>query len=516
MKIMNPILPGFYPDPSICAVGEDFYLVNSTFTYFPGVPIFHSKDLKNWTQIGNVLSRESQVSLEGQTHSAGIFAPNIMYNKGVFYMITTNIGAGGNFYVTATNPEGPWSEPTFIEGAVGIDPSLFFDDDGKIYYVGQRENSEGPKYYGDCEIWLRELDVTTGKLIGEDHILWRGSLKHTIWTEGPHVYKVGEYYYVMIAESGTAFEHSITIARSKNLFGEYFSCPMNPIITHRHLGRSYPVINVGHGDMFQDKNGQWYMVMLASRPREGYCNMGRETFLAKVEWEEGWPVVNPGVGVLTNEVEVDLEEKEQVFLNKCYHFYQDKWEPNFVFLHNPDASAYEIDSANGILHLHTRENTLKDLYTSTFVGIRQQHHRFKASTRVAFQPDNEEEAGITLLQSNEYHVTVAIVKEAEQRFIKATLVTKEQDTVLAKNVLGEGAVEIELTGIDENLIIRYRQQTQNADDTFVTLADNVDIRSLSTEVAGGFVGCTVGLYGTANHLESNNIADFNWLSYTGL
>ena len=168
--IVNPIIPGFAPDPSICAVGEDYYLVTSSFAYFPGVPIYHSKDLVNWRQIGNILDRKSQLNLEGAEQSEGIFAPNIRYHNGVFYMITTNISGGGNFIVTATDPSGEWSEPYFLENAPGIDPSLFFDDDGKCYYVGTRPNPEGVRYNGDWEIWIQELDLEAMKLVGESQI----------------------------------------------------------------------------------------------------------------------------------------------------------------------------------------------------------------------------------------------------------------------------------------------------------------------------------------------------------
>lgn len=201
ITVQNPILSGFYPDPSICAVGEDFYLVNSTFAYFPGVPIFHSKDLKNWEQIGHVLERPSQIPLEGCGHSQGIYAPTIRYHDGTFYMITTNVSGGGNFYVTAQDPKGPWSDPVWLgEEAPGIDPSLFFDEDGTCYYVGTRPNPEGVRYNGDWEIWVQELDLEKGCLTGESTKIWKGAMNGVIWPEGPHLYKKEGYYYLMIAE----------------------------------------------------------------------------------------------------------------------------------------------------------------------------------------------------------------------------------------------------------------------------------------------------------------------------
>lgn len=290
--VHNPILPGFYPDPSICAVGRDFYLVNSTFAYFPGVPIFHSRDLAHWRQIGNVLTRPSQLPLDGCRHSRGIYAPTLRYHDGTFYLITTNISGGGNFIVTARDPAGPWSEPYWLgDAAPGIDPSLLFDDDGRCYYVGNRPNPDGERYGGDWEIWAQELDLNTMRLTGESHALWKGALRDVIWPEGPHLYKKDGMYYLMIAEGGTGPNHSVSVARSEHVFGPYVGNPNNPILTHRHLGAQYPVTCVGHGDLAADAEGNWYMVMLGMRPCGGHTIMGRETFLARVEWQNGWPVV---------------------------------------------------------------------------------------------------------------------------------------------------------------------------------------------------------------------------------
>lgn len=302
----NPILPGFYPDPSICAVGDDFYLVNSTFAYFPGIPIMHSKDLAHWEQIGNACDRESQLPLGDTGHSRGLFAPTIRYHEGTFYIICTNVSYGGNFIITAQNPAGPWSEPHYIEGADGIDPSLFFDEDGTCYYIGTHPNPAGCQYDGDWYIWIQELDIENMKLVGEVHNVWNGAMRNIIWPEGPHLYKIGEYYYIMHAEGGTGPDHAVTVCRSKNVYGPYENNFCNPILTHRHLGRKYPICYVGHADLVKTINDEWYMVMLAVRPLEGYTTMGRETFLARVEWENDWPVVNPGVGRLTDTVEINL------------------------------------------------------------------------------------------------------------------------------------------------------------------------------------------------------------------
>lgn len=340
-KFKNPIMKGFYPDPSVCRVGNKFYLVNSTFTYFPGVPIFESENLVNWVQIGNVLDRKEQDDLENLDFSLGIYAPTIRYNNGIFYMITTNIGHGGNFIVKSPKPQGPWSKPYFIKDAAGIDPSLFFDDDGKVYYVGTRGNSKGEKFSGDGEIWAQEIDLDKMELIREPHILWYGAMRNVPWAEGPHLYKKDGYYYLLISEGGTGINHCLTIARSKNIFGEYEGNPKNPIITHRHLGKDYPIINVGHGDLVESEDGNWYIVLLASRPCKGYCNLGRETFLVRVVWEDGWPVVNPGEGKILFEQELGMEA-QPVQENRHYDFLQKQLGYEWLFLRNSNEGLYSL------------------------------------------------------------------------------------------------------------------------------------------------------------------------------
>ena len=375
----NPILPGFYPDPSICAVGDDFYLVNSTFAYFPGIPIMHSKDLAHWEQIGNACDRESQLPLGDTGHSRGLFAPTIRYHEGTFYIICTNVSYGGNFIITAQNPAGPWSEPHYIEGADGIDPSLFFDEDGTCYYIGTHPNPAGCQYDGDWYIWIQELDIENMKLVGEVHNVWNGAMRNIIWPEGPHLYKIGEYYYIMHAEGGTGPDHAVTVCRSKNVYGPYENNFCNPILTHRHLGRKYPICYVGHADLVKTINDEWYMVMLAVRPLEGYTTMGRETFLARVEWENDWPVVNPGVGRLTDTVEINLpkwtaytaESNEYVFST------MGQLPPEFMVLRNADKSHYSLEKGKGLLMLFDT-HTLKEQASPSYLALRQKHHHFMA------------------------------------------------------------------------------------------------------------------------------------------
>ena len=496
----NPIMPGFYPDPTACAVGGDYYMVNSSFAYFPGLPIFHSKDLAHWEQIGNVLDRASQLPLKNAAHSAGLFAPTIRYYDGVFYVICTNVSGMGNFIVTATDPAGPWSEPYRIEGADGIDPSLFFDTDGKCYYIGTHPNPEGPKYNGDWYIWIQELDIKEMKLVGEKKNVWNGAMRNVIWPEGPHLYHIGEYYYIMHAEGGTGPEHCEAICRSKNLWGPYENNPKNPIITHRHLGKDYPIKYVGHADLFETPNNEWYMIMLAVRPLERYTTMGRESFLAKVIWEDDWPIVNPGVGMLMDEMEIALPEwKPTIVWPDKYDFKTiDKLGFEFLFLRNPADDMYRLTDAG--LELKVAPETIKELESPSFVAVRQRHHSFTGTTKV--KVDNlsgSECAGLVLIQNNEYNLRV----EANANEVRAILCEKGEDKVLGsavtKGVVAKLAIKIE--GLSAKVL---------ADDAVI---GETNVANLSTEVAGGFVGCCIGMYASANGAASSQYATFEEFTY---
>lgn len=494
----NPILSGFYPDPSICAVGEDFYLVNSSFAYFPGLPVFHSRDLAHWEQIGNCMERVSQLPLEGAKHSGGLFAPTIRYHEGTFYVICTNVTHGGNFIVTAQNPAGPWSEPSYLEGADGIDPSLFFDEDGRCYYIGTHPNPAGCQYDGDWYIWVQELDLAVMKLVGEVHNVWNGAMRGVHWPEGPHLYKKGEYYYILHAEGGTGPEHAVSVCRSRNVFGPYENNFCNPIFTHRHLGSAYPIQYVGHADLVETSRGDWYMVMLAVRPLKGYTTLGRETFLARVIWEKDWPVVNPGVGMLTDTVEINLPEwKPETVINQKEKYYdftkQRSLGAEFLTIRNPQEGSYTLTEKG--LQISFGKYTLKEKESPSYLALRQENHFFEAAAVLSTANLSErKKAGIALVQSNEYHLRAEVSRGAAGKIkIKGFLCKGGQDELVCSR-------EILLTGETLSLHLRVKGLTaemfweneETGEDNL--LFDKLDISSLSTETAGGFVGCTVGMY----------------------
>ncbi len=521
MQAKNPILPGFYPDPSICRVGEDFYVVNSTFAYFPGLPVFHSRDLCHWEQIGNCMDRKSQLPLAGCTHSQGLYAPTIRFYDGVYYVVCTNVSGGGNFVITAKDPRGPWSEPHYLgKVAPGIDPSLFFEDN-KCYYIGTRSKPHGAKYYGDNVIWIQPLDFHSFQLTGEPVFVWNVAMKDAVWPEGPHLYKKDGWYYIVYAEGGTGFHHSVCVIRSREITGPYENHFCNPILTHRFLGKRYPVQYVGHGDMVETRDGEWYMVMLAVRPREGYTHLGRETFLAKVEWEEDWPVVNPGVGILTDTVEVGLAPWKPSEAPPCrsrfydFHRMAEEGEPlgyEWMTLREPEEGFCRLDRETGGLRLSAGKAALTDCGNVHYLGIRQCHHSFRGILKLDTGSLQEGgRGGFVLLQSNQYHICMEIIKHGGGNgadpgdSLCLKLVQKGRAEVLARRGLEKSQVTLEM-------LVREERADFYAEGGL--LCGDVDIHTLSTEAAGGFTGCTLGMYACGGG-EGESFLEISSLLYEG-
>lgn len=521
----NPVLPGFYPDPSMCRVGDTFYMVNSTFAYFPGIPVFSGKNPAEWKQIGNVLDRKSQIPLEGCEHSQGIYAPTIRFHEGRYYIITTNISGGGNFIVTSERPEGPWSDPHFLgEEAQGIDPSLFFEEDGTCWFIGQRSNSSGSRYFGDCEIWMRKLNTVTFRLEGEEYVVLHGFQKNAVWPEGPHLYKKDGYYYILHAEGGTERGHCVMAARSRCVTGPYEYCPFNPILTHRHLGKKSPVTCVGHGDLVDDGHGNWYLTVLGCRPQDGYTLRGRETFLAKVEWEDDWPVVNPGIGMLEEMVAVENAQEHPEIQNDKkppQHFYDgfhiDKLPPEFLMLRNPADDMLTFPPQRDCLRLKMGRATLKEKASPSYVGIRQQFQNFCLDTRFRLHCQSRNDcAGLAVLQDNRNHIRFETYNTDRQFLAKVILCINGTDQILgtassADQEVNAIEMRIEICGLEASFFLRFIREKGSDTEPWIKIAGNADIRNLSTEKAGGFTGCTVGMYASANGAASTGYADFEKL-----
>ena len=467
--LKNPIVPGFSPDPSVVAVGEDYYLVNSTFHYFPGVPVYHSRDLQNWEQIGNVLDRPSQLPLEEASAWLGIYAPTIRYNDGTFYMITTNVAGGGNFMVTAKDPAGPWSEPIWLEQQ-GIDPSLYFED-GKCYMVSNP----------DATITLCEIDPVTGTTLSPGKALWRGTGGR--FPEGPHIYRKDKWYYLLISEGGTELAHKLTIARSRNIYGPYESYSGNPILTHCSLqGQESNIQGTGHGDLFRAADGSWWVVFLAYRRFGGdYHHLGRETFLAPVTWKNGWPVVNGGKPVSEQmSVAMSYTPAPAPSRDTVYDF--SVIGPEWMHIQAPVTENYSTD--DGILTLKGNGSGFDwNNPHPTALLRRQQAPECSFGTEVSLEGNGE--AGIVIYQIHSGHMEFYIGRENGGKPFAAI-------RVRVHGILHEEA-RVPLSSARAQLDISAHEERYE----FLLNGHEIarlDTKLLSTEVVGGFTGVTVGPY----------------------
>jgi xylan 1,4-beta-xylosidase len=497
----NPIIPGFHPDPSICRVGDDFYLVTSSFEFFPGVPVFHSKDLVHWEQIGYCLTRESQLPLSHVPASGGIYAPTIRYHDGIFYMVTTNVNHGGNFFVTTSNPASDWSDPIWLDQG-GIDPSFFFDEDGKTYL-----QSNG----GLDGIYQSQIDIKTGKRISEIKHLWSGTGGR--YPEGPHVYKKNGWYYLMIAEGGTEYGHMETMARSKEVWGPFEECPNNPILTHRNkINQSNPIQATGHADLTDAPDGSWWLVCLGFRISNGmWHHLGRESFLAPVQWNnDGWPIINNN-GSITLDTKAKLLPSMQVqrSLNR-YHFDNSVLSFQWNYLRNPFFKNYSLDEKKGFLTLIPTTVSLDSSASPTFIARRQEHFTCEFTTLLEYEPKPGSEAGICCYMNPESHYDLGFSEDSKGKFLFLRLKIGSITDITGKAYIQSNRIilKIKADPIDYTFLA-------SSDDgkTYSTLG-KAETRFLSSEVAGGFTGVYFGLYTFKTSGEKANHAYFNWVEYS--
>ena len=494
----NPVLPGFHADPSVCRAGDDFYLVNSTFQYYPGVPVFHSKDLIHWEQVGACLTRDSQVRIEGMDEQTGIYAPTIRYHEGRFYMVTTVFPSRKHFYVYTDNPNGEWSDPIYIDFCVGsCDPTLFFDN-GKCYFLWKE---------GDIKIC--EIDVKTGKQLGEIHHLGVGLGGR--YPEGPHIYKKDGYYYLLLAEGGTEHGHHVNILRSKSLFGPYESNPANPILSHFSMKmQNSPIQGLGHADLIQAPDGSWWMICLGYRTH-GYLQhvMGRETFLAPVVWKEGeWPVVNND-GTLQLDMQCQTLPQVPMPLEPS----TDEFEGNrlslyWSHLNMPQKDNYSLTARKGWLRLNTSTVTLDEVGNPTFIGHRQSEPHFTATTKVDVSGLKDGGvAGITAYAAHHNHYDVQVVTRDGKHFIQANIRIGEMAHIEKEIPLQDDMVYLRITADPQFYHLHY-----SVDGEHFTHLARMDYRYLSTETIGGFCGVHIGIFA---HTLSSVIshADFDWTNF---
>ncbi|MCL5245528.1 glycoside hydrolase family 43 protein [Cellulophaga sp. 20_2_10] len=514
----NPVLKGFYPDPSICKVDSSYYLINSTFAYFPGIPIFKSDDLVNWKQIGNALDRSEQLDLEGLEVSQGVFAPAISFNNGVFYIINTIVGGKNNFIISATNPSGPWSNPTWLPKVEGIDPSMFFDPDDKTYVIfNSTPPNNSPEYDGHRTIKIIELDVENLKTVGEPKIIINKGAKpedKPIWIEGPHIYNKNGFYYVMAAEGGTAEDHSEVVFRSKNILGPYKSFKNNPILTQRNLqrDRKNPITSTGHVDIIEDNSGNWWGVFLGCRPYDvdNHFNTGRETFMAPVKWKYDWPVFDLGGDAVRDNYQITLRKPltnvESVNSDFIDEFNTDTLAYDWLFLRTPKEKWYSL--LNGELTINTRSETTSGISNPSFIGYRQKHLFGNVTTNLSFKAVAEnEKAGLIAFQNEtHYYYLCKSLKNNTPvvQLLKSTENGTEEITFKSIKERDEISFKIEAKGAYYN----FYYSINNTD--WRVLNENVDARFLSTKKAGGFVGTIYGMYTTSSGEKSTNKAVYHW------
>jgi alpha-N-arabinofuranosidase len=515
--VQNPILPGCHPDPSICRVAQDYYLVTSTFEYFPGIPVFHSTDLAHWDLVGHVIDRAGQLDYDGIASSGGVFAPTLRHHEGLFWVVCTLVDPsdphrGGNFLMTAADPAGPWSDPVWL-AADGIDPSVFFDDDGRVWIHGTRLARE-PQWHDQTEIWLREFDPTEKALIGTEYVLWNGALLGAVWAEGPHLYKVDGTYYLLAAEGGTDFEHAIVVARSGTVIGPYEACRTNPILTHRHLGRKADIVGTGHADLVEAADGSWWAVLLGMRPYGGYhYPLGRETFLVPVVWEEGWPVFAPGIGRVTHQVEVPSAIVSTVRQGEVAARLIQPADSRWTSLRGPVDDFLSPRGQGWSLRLSAA--SLKDTSTPAFLGVRQEHRSLDFVVTLRAQLEPGEEAGLAIRQSENDHVRLAVLTTPTGNVLIRAIHRRSG----VEHILAEATPDIAV-GATLRLSVEVR-------DTVYTLAIAVDSGpaltlaiadggQLDSVAAGGFIGLLLGMYGTSNGAESNTVVEIESVEYRPL
>ena len=538
---INPIINGGYPDPSIVRVENDFYIVNSSFEYFPALPIHHSKDLVNWELIGYGIDRPSQgtgkVNLYDVQQQGGIHAPSIRYHDGLFYIVTTNVYSPVdkskptemvNFILTAKNPAGPWSDPYVIEGAPGIDPDIFFDDNGKVWFVGTHDTGN-PNKNGIGEIWIQELDLNNWKLKGQRHSIWRGACGGCC-VEGPHIYKQYGRYYLMVAEGGTSYNHAVMIASSKNIEGPYDSNPKNPILTSRHLSNNNWVHSTGHADLVQLKDNRWYMVSLGIRNEmDSTSNMGRETHLMPVVWEEAWdnwvevekgrwepviikwPVVAPNTGKVERNTSIPFLEKKQ---NINYSFYDDftssKLDLQWNFRRVPRENTYALNSKNKTLKLNLSPESFELRSQYNLMGFRQKETEFEYSSSMNFKPKkNFSEAGLSIFSQDDNYINFTVKKHNNKTLLNLSVKPRDQKLDIIKSIplkYNENII-LKIVSKDNKYIYYYSLDDGNSFDVFTETGANLVL-------CKGYIGTNLGLYASSNGYKTKEYAEFEWVKNT--
>ncbi len=480
MKYLNPVIKGFYPDPSVCEANGKCYLAASSFQYFPGVPLFESDDLVNWTQFGFALTRPEQVMLDRINSSGGVFAPTLRYHNGRFYMVTTNDTTKQNFYVWTDDIYGEWSDPVYVDQD-GIDPSLFFDD-GRVYFISNSVYDGAKNGIVQCEI-----DICTGRRLTESRCIWTGSGGRFL--ESPHMYKINGRYYLMAAEGGTEYGHMITYAISDDPWGPFEGYGGNPVLTNRNKA-PYIIQGIGHGDLIQDKYGEWHILCLGFRQMHEWMpfhHLGREVFLVPVRFGSDGLFTAGNDGTCDEEYEIkgDFTQTEK----RKYTFENMMWNIDWQYLRKPVPENYIFDKDR--ITLKGTDITLNDVDSPTFICTHQRDFSFKMRIKVRIDSG---EAGVTLFHDENEHYDIAI-RKSDCGF----------ETVIKLNIGGIRHEQAVFPVTEDNTCIYVRADnfgyTFSAGNMMPCFAS---AKYLSSEVCGGFTGTVIGLYAVGN-----NTAEFS-------
>lgn len=473
MIYTNPIISGFYPDPSVCKANGKYYMVCSSFQYFPGVPLFESDNLVNWKQIGYVLTRKSQVELQNVPSSGGVFAPTIRYNDGHFYMVTTNDTTHKNFYVTTDDIYGEWSEPILVEQD-GIDPSLLFDG-GHVYFMSNGSDEEGVHGVVQCEI-----DIKTGEKLSVSKCIWQGNGGR--YLESPHLYHIGEYYYLTAAEGGTEYGHMVTYARAKSPFGPFVGYAKNPVLTNRNKA-PYIIQGIGHADLVQDEYGDWHFVALGFRQIHmwmPYHTLGREVFLIPVEFgADGWFTAGDGTCDESYEIKGDFEQIRKTE----WTFQNTEWNIDWCFLRHPDMSKYELLEEKVVLY--GSEYTLNAMASPSFVAVRQKAFDFAASVTVKL---DKGEAGFSVYhcESEHYEVFIRKTQNGYETGLRRSIGGIHQEDNVTEVPAGEIKLYMEANATNYYFYAGVEESKKYLGEG--------SAKYLTSEVCGGFTGNMLGLY----------------------
>ena len=504
----NPVIQGFYPDPSVVRVDENYYLVNSTFGYWPGLPVFHSRDLVNWTQIGNAIDRPDQLPLGRGDMTKGTFAPAIEYHDDTFYIVNTCFGCEWNYVITARDPAGPWSDPVWLPDlGSGIDPSLFFDDDtGRAWIVNNDVPIGGETYPGHRAIFLQEFDPDTLKTRGPRTMILDGGLRladRPEYVEGPHLFKRGGWYYLTAAEGGTGTKHQQIVLRSRSVAGPYVAGPHNPVLTQNTLpnDRPMPVTSLGHADFVESPAGDWWAVFLGVRPYENEAfNTGRETFLHRVEWKDGWPVILPNGERLPFRSEATGLELQPATVpmngpfTRREEFDGAAMPLEWMMRRAPSTKWWQVK--DGALEIGRNPEPMSGDGNPGFYGRRVQHMKVSAETLLDYSALEEGDvAGLAAGQNENYWMSIQ-VERIEPADLIAVRWRGGPDVQPAGKLIATTALP---SSFDEKVRLRiegsggkYTMMYASEDGLWQLLAEDLDGTILSSTVAGGFQGALVG------------------------